>query len=88
MVPTTRGPSSGGLAAWVYGEPGERLLTLLGITGTNGKTTTAYLLEAGLRAAGRRTGLVGTVETRIGDERAAETRAPRPRRPTCRRCSR
>ena len=45
-----------------------RDLTLIGVTGTNGKTTTAYLLEAGLRAGGRRTGLVGTIETRIGDE--------------------
>ena len=41
---------------------------MIGVTGTNGKTTTAYLLEAGLRAAGRTTGLVGTIETRIGDE--------------------
>jgi len=44
------------------------------VTGTNGKTTTVYLLEAGLRAAGRPTGLVGTVETRIGDERVASVR--------------
>jgi UDP-N-acetylmuramoyl-L-alanyl-D-glutamate--2,6-diaminopimelate ligase len=55
----------GRLAAWVYGEP-ARDLTLLGVTGTNGKTTTAYLLEAGLRAAGLPTGLVGTIETRVG----------------------
>ncbi len=57
----------GALAAWVYGEPG-RDLTLVGVTGTNGKTTTAYLLEAGFRAAGLATGLVGTIETRIGDD--------------------
>jgi UDP-N-acetylmuramoyl-L-alanyl-D-glutamate--2,6-diaminopimelate ligase len=57
----------GEVAAWVYGRPGEQLL-LLGITGTNGKTTTAYLAEAGLRAAGHRTGLLGTVQTRVGDE--------------------
>ena len=44
-------------------------LTMIGITGTNGKTTTAYLLESALRALGRRTGLIGTVETRIGEER-------------------
>jgi UDP-N-acetylmuramoyl-L-alanyl-D-glutamate--2,6-diaminopimelate ligase len=57
----------GGVAATVYGDPTGRL-TVLGITGTNGKTSTAYLIESGLRAAGRRTGLIGTVETRIGDE--------------------
>ena len=56
----------GALAAAIYGEP-TRALTLLGVTGTNGKTTVAYLLEAGLRAAGHLTGLVGTVETRIAD---------------------
>jgi UDP-N-acetylmuramoyl-L-alanyl-D-glutamate--2,6-diaminopimelate ligase len=54
----------GPAAAWVYGDPSRSLL-VLGVTGTNGKTTTAYLLEAGLRAAGRRTGLLGTIETRI-----------------------
>ena len=42
----------GALAAAVYGDPTARL-AVLGVTGTNGKTTTAYLLEAGLRAAGR-----------------------------------
>ena len=47
----------------VYGEP-SRQLAVIGITGTNGKTTTAYLVEAGLAAAGRGTGLVGTVQTR------------------------
>jgi UDP-N-acetylmuramoyl-L-alanyl-D-glutamate--2,6-diaminopimelate ligase len=54
-------------AAWVYGDP-ARDLDVIGVTGTNGKTTIAYLLDGGLRAAGRRTGLVGTVETRIGGE--------------------
>lgn len=39
-----------------------RTLKLLGVTGTNGKTTTTYLLESILRAAGQRTGLIGTVE--------------------------
>ncbi len=62
----------GPLAARVYGDPGERLLTL-GVTGTNGKTTTTCLLDAALRAAGRRTGLVGTVELRVGDERIPST---------------
>jgi len=53
----------GDIAARVYGDPGGRL-TVVGITGTNGKTTTAYLVEAGFAAAGRATGLIGTVQTR------------------------
>ncbi|WP_051782398.1 MULTISPECIES: UDP-N-acetylmuramoyl-L-alanyl-D-glutamate--2,6-diaminopimelate ligase [unclassified Streptomyces] len=63
----------GELAAAIYGRPGEDLLQI-GITGTSGKTTTAYLVEGGLRAAGRSTGLVGTVEMRIGDERIKSER--------------
>ncbi len=54
----------GAVAAHVYGEPAADL-TLIGVTGTNGKTTVAYLAEAGLCAAGLRGGLIGTVETRI-----------------------
>jgi UDP-N-acetylmuramoyl-L-alanyl-D-glutamate--2,6-diaminopimelate ligase len=56
----------GPLASWIYGDP-SRALRLLGVTGTNGKTTTSYLLDAGLRAAGETSGLIGTIETRIGD---------------------
>ena len=55
----------GPVAAAIYGAPAQSL-TLYGITGTNGKTTVAYLLESALRALGARTGLIGTVETRIG----------------------
>ena len=58
----------GGLAAALYGHPAEQLLSI-GVTGTNGKTTTAYLIEGGLRGAGRSTGLIGTVEMRVGHER-------------------
>jgi len=57
----------GEVAATVYDRPTEKL-TIVGITGTAGKTSTAYLVESGLRAAGRVTGLIGTVETRLGDE--------------------
>ncbi len=52
----------------IYGDPSQRL-SILGITGTSGKTTTAYLVESGLREAGHTTGMVGTVETRIAGER-------------------
>jgi UDP-N-acetylmuramoyl-L-alanyl-D-glutamate--2,6-diaminopimelate ligase len=44
-----------------YGKPDERL-GLTGITGTNGKTTTAYLIDSMLRAAGRTTAMIGTIE--------------------------
>ena len=57
----------GELAAAVYGHPSERI-AVLGVTGTSGKTTTAHLIEAGLRAAGRTTGLIGTVGVRIGGQ--------------------
>ena len=65
-VPDPRGVL-GAVASTIYGNPTAQL-KLLGVTGTNGKTTVTYLLEAGLRSAGSRTGLVGTVETRIADE--------------------
>ncbi|WP_369053653.1 UDP-N-acetylmuramoyl-L-alanyl-D-glutamate--2,6-diaminopimelate ligase [Kineococcus terrestris] len=63
----------GEVAALVHGRPGD-LLTTVGITGTNGKTTTAYLVEALLRSAGWTTGLLGTVETRVAGERVASVR--------------
>ncbi|MFZ0228856.1 MAG: UDP-N-acetylmuramoyl-L-alanyl-D-glutamate--2,6-diaminopimelate ligase [Mycobacterium sp.] len=54
----------GELAATVYGRPSEHL-AVVGVTGTSGKTTTTYLVEAGLRSAGRSVGLIGTVGLRI-----------------------
>ena len=63
----------GSVSAWLYGRPADQLRTT-GITGTNGKTTTAYLLDAALRADGRRTGLIGTVATQVGDEVLPATR--------------
>ena len=64
----------GALAAEVYGRP-SAALTVIGVTGTSGKTTTTYLVEAGLRAAGRTAGLIGTVGVRIAgtDEASALT---------------
>jgi UDP-N-acetylmuramoyl-L-alanyl-D-glutamate--2,6-diaminopimelate ligase len=57
----------GPVSAAVYGRP-SRELTVLGITGTSGKTTTTFLVRAGLLAAGVPTGLIGTVATLIGDD--------------------
>jgi len=51
-----------------FGRPTEEL-QVAGVTGTSGKTTTAFLLFAILAAAGRRPGLLGTVEARVGGER-------------------
>jgi UDP-N-acetylmuramoyl-L-alanyl-D-glutamate--2,6-diaminopimelate ligase len=56
-----------------FGHP-TRELEIAGVTGTNGKTTTAFLLFAILAAAGRRPGLLGTIENRIGGERRPATR--------------
>jgi UDP-N-acetylmuramoyl-L-alanyl-D-glutamate--2,6-diaminopimelate ligase len=50
-----------------YGKPDERL-KLTGITGTNGKTTTAFLIDSILRSAGKTTALVGTIEYRLAGE--------------------
>lgn len=52
----------------MYDDPTAKL-DVVGVTGTNGKTTTTYLVDAIMRAAGRKTGIIGTVATRIGDER-------------------
>ncbi|WP_017540434.1 UDP-N-acetylmuramoyl-L-alanyl-D-glutamate--2,6-diaminopimelate ligase [Nocardiopsis halophila] len=69
-VVTVGAPRSvlGEVAAWVYGHPADRMM-LIGTTGTSGKTTVSYLVESGLRAAGEKTGLIGTVEMRVGGER-------------------
>jgi UDP-N-acetylmuramoyl-L-alanyl-D-glutamate--2,6-diaminopimelate ligase len=55
----------GAVSAWVYGNASASL-SLIGVTGTSGKTTTSYLAEAGLRMAGHKAGLIGGVETRVG----------------------
>jgi UDP-N-acetylmuramoyl-L-alanyl-D-glutamate--2,6-diaminopimelate ligase len=56
-----------------FGRPTEEL-AVAGVTGTSGKTTTAFLLYAVLAAAGRRPGLLGTIETRVDGERRPATR--------------
>lgn len=64
----------GNVSARVYGTRAGRGPLLLGVTGTNGKTTTTYLLDAVLRSAGRRTGLIGTIEIRVAGERVPSVR--------------
>src|SRR5215213_2223991 len=57
------------IAADEFFERPTEKLEVAGVTGTNGKTTTAFLLYAMLAAAGRRPGLLGTIESRVGGER-------------------
>ena len=68
-LPTVTVPDSRRALAQIssefYGRPSERL-TIVGITGTNGKTTTAWLVEGLFQQAGRRTGVIGTVNCRYG----------------------
>jgi UDP-N-acetylmuramoyl-L-alanyl-D-glutamate--2,6-diaminopimelate ligase len=63
----------GELAAAIYGRAAEQMLSI-GVTGTSGKTTTAYLIEGALRGAGRTPGLLGTVEMRVGETRIKSER--------------
>lgn len=58
----------GEVSATIYGRPSEKM-QVIGITGTSGKTTTSYLIEAALSAGGRTPGLVGTIETRMHGRR-------------------
>lgn len=66
VVPSVRA-AMGPVAAAFHGEP-SRSLALVGVTGTNGKTTVTYLLESIFRTAGRTSGLIGTTGVRIADE--------------------
>ena len=69
----------GKVSARVFGDPSQQL-TMIGITGTSGKTTTSYLLEAGLMAEGHKVGLIGTTGTRI-DGVAVPTKLTTPEAP-------
>lgn len=55
------------MSAAYFGHPAEKLITI-GVTGTKGKTTTTYMIKSILDSAGIKTGLIGTIETIIGDE--------------------
>lgn len=67
VVDRTRRALADAADAW-YGQPSKQL-EVVGITGTDGKTTTSFLAVELLRAGGRRPGLIGTVAADIGDER-------------------
>jgi UDP-N-acetylmuramoyl-L-alanyl-D-glutamate--2,6-diaminopimelate ligase len=56
------------IARKLFGDPTRNGLDLYGVTGTNGKTTTSYILASILKSAGYHTGLFGTIEYRIGDQ--------------------
>jgi UDP-N-acetylmuramoyl-L-alanyl-D-glutamate--2,6-diaminopimelate ligase len=74
-VDSTRG-IMGALASLVYGEPSSKLL-MMGVTGTNGKSTTTYILRSILQAEGIKTGLLGTIVENDGArERDAERTTP------------
>ena len=60
-------------SAVFFGDP-SRSMRLVGVTGTNGKTTTAYIIDSVLRAAGHTTGIIGTVETRVAGAREPASR--------------
>ena len=55
-------------AAWWYGDPSHEL-AVVGVTGTDGKTTTSFLAVAALEAAGVPSGLIGTIDTKVGSVR-------------------
>ena len=73
------------IAGRLAGQPAERM-QLVGITGTNGKTTTTYLVESILAAAGLRPGVIGTVSYRFGGT-GGRRRSRRRRRCSCTACS-
>lgn len=56
------------MSAVFFGEPAKRSIKVIGITGTKGKTSSAYMVHAILEAAGHKTGIIGTVGVLIGDK--------------------
>jgi UDP-N-acetylmuramoyl-L-alanyl-D-glutamate--2,6-diaminopimelate ligase len=82
-VPLVRA-AMGNVAAAVHGWP-ARQLRIGGVTGTNGKTTTAFLIERACATAGLRTGLVGTIETHVAGRRSSSVFTT-PEAPDLQRC--
>ena len=64
LVADDPGAVAGPLGHFLYGHPADAM-TMIGVTGTNGKTTTTFFIEAALGALGRRPGLIGTIMTRF-----------------------
>lgn len=64
VVPHTR-PALAVMSNWFYGEPSAQM-SVIGITGTNGKTTTSYFTKSIIESAGNKTGLIGTIQYQIG----------------------
>jgi UDP-N-acetylmuramoyl-L-alanyl-D-glutamate--2,6-diaminopimelate ligase len=87
LVDATR-PALAAAATWWYRDPSHDL-AVVGITGTDGKTTTSFLAVAALEAAGLRSGMTGTAATRIGGVQAAnEAHATTPEAPELQRALR
>ncbi len=55
------------IACRFYGDPAKKLM-MIGVTGTNGKTTITYMLKSALEKAGKKVGLIGTIHNMIGDQ--------------------
>ncbi len=72
VVPDTR--ASLAYAAATFLDHPSSSVRIVGVTGTNGKTTTTYLVDSIMRAAGVKTGVIGTVGTRIGDTQVEASR--------------
>jgi UDP-N-acetylmuramoyl-L-alanyl-D-glutamate--2,6-diaminopimelate ligase len=80
VVARSRNALADAADAW-YGRPSERL-EVIGVTGTDGKTTTCFLSVAALQAGGRKPGMIGTVAVRVGDDlRPNEDRNTTPEAP-------
>lgn len=67
LVPDTKAALALLSSAW-FGNPAEHDIKVIGVTGTKGKTTTAYMIRSILEAAGHKTGIIGTIGVAIGDK--------------------